>query len=92
MEYQMQVTNAPQYDFNNLGVLHIELAYFKALEKCIDECGITDIDRFLGDRNIQLTFTVVEDLKSFQNTSENNSQIFHLFSTSKIMLDIYYFI
>lgn len=45
MAYQIQSTEAPTYNnvFIQLGVFHIEMAYFKAVGKFIEESGCVDI-------------------------------------------------
>ncbi|KMQ91148.1 hypothetical protein RF55_9017 [Lasius niger] len=45
MAMQMKMTETPKFDniFINLGAFHIQMAFFKAIGKYIDACGITDI-------------------------------------------------
>ncbi|CAH1113921.1 unnamed protein product [Psylliodes chrysocephalus] len=42
---EIQITDSPEFDniFINLGVFHIEMAFFKAIGKYIDGCGLIDI-------------------------------------------------
>lgn len=43
--FQIQATERPRFDdvFIHLGSFHIFLAYFKALGKFIDNCGLTNV-------------------------------------------------
>lgn len=45
MAMQIKMTETPKFDniFINLGAFHIQMAFFKAIGKYIDACGITDI-------------------------------------------------